>query len=322
MGILIEKSGLLSTIQDLGRTGYRKLGINPNGVMDRTAVRLINILLGNHDNESVLEMNFPPPRIKFEEPAVFALGGADLSPRLGQDPINNWQIYRAEQSEVLDFAGKIMGNRSYLAVRSGFAVGTWLASRSTNLAAQIGGFRGRALRKGDRIPFKSTLDPTSVPDRIRLARGQIPSYSTTPTVRFTSGADYRNLTALSELKLSSEIYAVTADSNRMGYRLKGAPLHLLTDKETLSSAVDFGAIQLLPDGQLIVLMADHQTTGGYPLIGRVIETDLPLLAQLGAGDAVRFRLISLEEAEDIYLKLERDLSFLKMGVRFTIDAKN
>ncbi len=153
MSLLIKKSGLLSTVQDAGRNGFRRFGINPNGAMDKTALRLINILLGNDEAEAAIEMHFPAPEILFEQNAVFALGGANFGARLNDEPAENWKIQFAETGGILKFPEKISGNRCYLAIRGGFKIEKWLDSRSTNLTAKIGGFNGRKLETADRIEF-------------------------------------------------------------------------------------------------------------------------------------------------------------------------
>ncbi len=155
MSILIQKSGLLSTIQDLGRMGFRRFGINPNGAMDKTAVRLINILLGNDENEDVLEVHFPAPKILFEEDTIVALGGADFGARLDDESIENWRPYFIKKNQTLIFTKKIFGNRAYLSIKGGFKIEKWLGSASTNLIAEIGGFQGRSLQKNDRLIFNS-----------------------------------------------------------------------------------------------------------------------------------------------------------------------
>lgn len=315
MSILITKTGVLDTFQDSGRNGFRKLGINPNGAMDKTAVRLINILLGNDENEAVLEMHFPACEIEFEDNVMFAVGGANFDAKLDVESINNWQIYAANKGQKLKFIKKILGNRCYLAVKDGFKIKKWLNSSSTNLTAEIGGFEGRKLSKGDSIKLNSRFKIQDLKFQSKIARSIIPNYSNFPTVRIIAGAEYRDLTGLSEIIFLSNEYEITQNSNRMGFRLEGEELHLLNDKELVSSAVNFGTIQLLPDGQMIVLMADHQTTGGYPRIAHIIEPDLPLIAQLSANDSIKFEIISHEEAEDLNVKFQRDLDFLKMGVK-------
>ncbi len=321
MSILIQKSGLLSTIQDLGRTGYRRFGINPNGAVDKTAVRLINILLGNNENEAVLEMHFPAPKFLFEEAAVIALGGANFGAKLDDEPIENWRPYFIEKNQSLIFTKKVFGNRAYLSIKGGFKIEKWLGSASTNLTAEIGGFEGRSLQKNDQLVFNSGFKIQNSKFRIqnskflyKISRNLTPRYSSFPTVRVIAGAEYEQMTGLSEQNFLKQDFTISNDSNRMGFRLNGEPLYLIDKIELVSSAVEFGTMQFLPDGQLIILMADHQTSGGYPRIAHVVSTDLPILAQLGANDKVGFEIISLEEAERLLLEFEKDLNFLKIGV--------
>ena len=153
MSILFHKSGILTTIQDLGRARFRRFGINPNGAMDQTAVRLINILLGNDENEAAIEMHFPAPEILFEENTIIAFGGAEFGANLNKNPIENWRMVFVEKGSVLTFGKKIFGSRAYLAIKGGFKIEKWLDSASTNVKANIGGFNGRALQHGDRLRF-------------------------------------------------------------------------------------------------------------------------------------------------------------------------
>ena len=316
MGIRISKAGVLDTIQDLGRNGFRNLGVNPNGAMDRTAIRLINLLLGNDEGEGAIEMHFPASEVVFEKETLFALGGANFSPSLNKAPIANWKLNTAKPGDSLTFESRLHGSRCYLAVKGGFKLPQWLGSVSTNLTAGVGGYEGRALQKGDRIIFRNSGFDEKATIELNMARGLVPAYESERPIRIIAGLDFRKLTALSEQILFRNDFAIAPDSNRMGFRLTGETLHLLSEVEMLSSAVEFGTVQLLPSGQLIVLMADHQTTGGYPKIGHVILKDLPRLAQKSVEDTIRFELISLAEAENLYYQFERDLSFLRMGVRF------
>ena len=287
--------------------------------MDNTAVRLINILLGNDENEAVLEMHFPAPKILFEEDAFIALGGAEFGAKSGKNPVENWRIVFAEKGSVLKFEKKIFGSRANLAVKGGFKVEKWLDSASTNLKAKVGGFAGRALQSGDQIKFKAKGKRQKTKSDYLISNNLIPFYSRFPTVRVTAGAEFPLLTALSEQNFLKQTFTISPKSDRMGFRLEGEPLYLLDQKEMLSSAVNFGTIQLLPGGQMIILMADHQTTGGYPRIAHVVEPDLPLLAQLGANDKVGFHLISLQEAENLHLAFEKDLSFFRIGCKFALN---
>jgi antagonist of KipI len=313
MSLLIKRPGILTTIQDLGRQGHRDLGINPSGAMDRTALRILNTLLGNDRSEAALEMHFPAVEAVFEKAATIAVGGADFVPMLDGEAIPLWTTMRADPGSRLTFAEPRRGARTYLSVAGGFDLPEWLGSSSTNLAAAIGGFHGRALEAGDRLPFRSGGgDATS---DLTAGRSIIPIYSRHPTVRVVPGAEFGLLTAMGEGVFRDSSFTVTNDSNRMGYRLAGPQLHLLHKKELLSAAVTYGTIQLMPDGSLTILMADHQTSGGYPRIAGVIGPDLPLLAQLGPGDKASFHIIDIEEAERVTLALERDLAVLRTAVR-------
>jgi antagonist of KipI len=317
MSIQILKSGILTTVQDLGRNGFARFGINPNGAMDRTAARLINILLGNDENEAVVEMHFPAAEILFEKDSVFALGGADFSATLNEAPVENWRAFFAKKKSVLRFSKKAFGNRAYFSVKGGFMIESWLGSTSTNLTAKIGGFEGRSLRKGDKLFFKQKTKDKAQKTNPKISNSLIPFYSQFPTVRVVTGAEFESLAKSSRETFLKENFTISQNSDRMGFRLKGKSIKLQKQKEIISSAVNFGTIQLLPDGQLIILMADHQTSGGYPRIANVISVDLPLLAQLGANDKVAFHLISLEEAENLALDFEKNLNLLKIAVNFS-----
>lgn len=310
MSITFLTNGLLATIQDLGRNGFRRYGINPNGSMDKTAARLINILLGNHENEAALELHFPAPRLLFNENAIIALGGADFGPALDGKEIENWRCCFVKKGSELKFNQKKSGNRTYIAVKGGFKVGTWLDSASTNLIAGI----GRTFKKDDKLFFNSKFSKNKSKFNYKLSPSLIPCYSNSPTIRLINGAEFKELNKTSKGLFSTESFKIALDSNRMGFRLEGESLDLKKPLELVSSAVDFGTIQLLPSGQMIILMADHQTTGGYPRIGSVISQDLPLLAQLGANDRVTFKTISIEEAENLMLEFEKNISLLKLAV--------
>lgn len=312
MSLIIQKNGILTTVQDLGRIGFRRLGINPNGAMDRHVVRLINILLGNTENEAVLEMHFPAPELEFSENAVIALGGADFGARSAGIALENWRPHLVRKGHALKFSRKRYGSRAYLSVKGGFEIKNWLESSSTNLQAGIGGFEGRTLKKGDRLFFRTKTQ--KIPGTAKISRKLAPMYPDKPTIRIIAGAEFEDLTGLSGEVFLTEEFTISANSNRMGFRLMGKPLYLLDKADLVSSAVDFGTIQLLPDGQMIILMADHQTTGGYPRIGHLVSVDLPVLAQLGPNDSLKFQLVTIEEAEDLALKFERDLKFLKTGI--------
>ena len=320
MGILIQKPGILTTIQDLGRRGYRKYGINPGGAMDRDAVRIVNRLLGSHEDEAVLEMHFPAPEIVFESQLVFAIGGADLNAKLNGQPLSNWATHLAQKGQTLKFPRRASGNRAYLAIKGGFKIDKWLGSRSTNLAAGVGGPAGRTLIKGDRLSSRIRDDGFIRFRPLKVSRRFAQKYSSPQTLRILPGNEFEYITSEGRNLITSRDFQISVNSNRMGFRLIGDPIRLNNAIEMVSSAVDFGTIQLLPTGQMIVLMADHQTTGGYPRLGHVISRDLPLLAQLGPNDAIKFLLVVQSEAENAAIEFERELSLFRVGCRFQADS--
>lgn len=315
MSILLESGGILTTLQDSGRSGFRRFGINPNGAMDKSAAGLVNLLLGNWERAGVLEMHFPAPALRFRENALVAVGGADFGARIDDWKIENWRTVWVEKNSVLRFAGKKLGARAYLAVKNGFAVADWLGSQSTNIAAGAGGFAGRALRRGDELFFARPQIEKLKFNR-RIAPGLIPAYHDSPVVRAVAGAEFAALTDDGRTIFQTASFAVAPESNRMGFRLRGAKIELKEQREMISSAVDFGTIQLLPNNQLIVLMADHQTTGGYPRVANVATVDLPILAQLAANDRVRFQIVSQQTAEDLLLRREAELDRLRAVAGF------
>jgi len=315
MSLLVNKAGILDTIQDRGRFGYRRLGVNPNGPMDPIAVRLLNTLIGNHESSAVIEVHFPAGDFVFQRSTAFAVGGADFGPELSGLTISNWKIYNAAEGDVLKFRRKRSGNRAYIAVSGGFAGDDWLGSFSTNLVAKVGGFNGRRLQTGDRIEFASSKAAPPNTTGSTLFGPIVPTYSSSPPIRFTRGPEFDRLTALSQQAITAEPFRVTKNSDRMGFRLEGPPLHKLDADEMLSSGTTLGTMQLLPDGQIIVLMADHQTTGGYPRIGVIASVDIPSIAQLGPGDELTFDIIETNEAERMALRFERELGFLRTGIR-------
>lgn len=288
--------------------------------MDSTAVRLVNILLGNDEKDAVIEMHFPATEIVFEKNAIFAIGGANFSAELDGGPITNWQPYFAAKGSSLRFTKKISGNRAYFAVGGGFRVEKWLGSSSTSLAAKVGGMDGRPLLAGDQIPFGTQIKTRLQIRNCHISSSLIPFYRPFPTVRVIVGAEFPLLSKPSQGLLFVHDFFVSPNSDRMGFRLKGEPVELAEPFELLSSAASFGTIQLLPDGQLIVLMADHQTSGGYPRIGHVITRDLPLIAQLGPRDKVAFHLVEIDEAEALTEEFERELNFYRIGCKFQANS--
>lgn len=314
MSLKIIKAGILDTVQDLGRPGFRALGVNPGGAADRDAVRILNTLLGNDENAAVIEMHFPAATIGFEADAVISVGGAHFRPELEGFAVPKWTSVLAKKGETLRFTGRKHGARAYLAVRAGIEAGKWLGSSSTNLFVKAGGAGGRKLEKGDSLAFGGPA--AEGPLGLAAGRTLTDRFLLEPKLRVTEGPEYHLLTAVGANAFETGEFEIRADSNRMGIRLEGPPLHAVDEIDLVSSVVAQGTVQLLPEGSAVILGADSQTTGGYPRIARVISADLSIAAQVSPGDRVRFRVVSLEEAYAAMCRFEKDLSFLRLGLRF------
>jgi len=306
MSIRIIKKGLLDTIQDKGRYGYQHLGINPTGVMDIVSMRLANALVGNDEDEAVIEMHWPAPVIKFEKDSCFAISGASVISELDKHltvPLNRTVFVKA--GSQLSFQKKSAGARVYLAVKNGFALNSWLNSNSTHIQVNEG---GQSLATGSVLHYKKEFPYKISETKIASWYVQSPVDLSDKTIHFIKGKEWSLLNETMKTQFKQNHYQIDNNSNRMGYRFNGVPVYTKQPTELISTAVTKGTIQLLPNGRPLLLMADHQTTGGYPRIGHVISADIPKLAQFEPGETIQFKELSITEAHrrlwelDLYLK--------------------
>jgi antagonist of KipI len=310
MSMRVIKPGMLSNFQDEGRFGHQPLGVSVAGAMDQRAHRLANALVGNLTDRASLEITLTGPTVQLTQACCIAICGADLSPTVNGKPIamNRPLILRAQ--DTLAFGARRHGARAYLAVHGGFALPEVLDSQSTYLRSHFGGWHGRALKKGDEIPLSRPLNPVGRDgsELVSLAKAlwSIQLYlprtiaeSTRARVRVIPSAQWDEFTPDSREALITQPFRISPDSERMGYRLQGPNILMTTPRQMISEATTFGTIQVPAGGQPIVLMADRQTTGGYPKIAYVASVDLPLLAQMSPGDEVKFEPISLETAQTL-----------------------
>jgi biotin-dependent carboxylase-like uncharacterized protein len=319
--MVVIKPGMLSSFQDAGRHGHQPLGISVVGAMDQRAHRLANILVGNDAQTASLEITLTGPTLKFKEPCCIALSGADLSATLnGQTVALNRPLIVRPQDE-LAFGARKHGTRCYLAVHGGFALTPVLGSTSTYLRSHFGGWHGRALQKGDEIAFARPLKNKSL-EAVAMELWAIKIYlpaaiadSSRQRIRLIKSALWTEFTPESCVALLTETFRVSSDSERMGYRLTGTPLLMSKPRQLLSEATTFGTIQVPAGGQPIILMADRQTTGGYPKMAYVATVDLPLLAQRAPGDALKFEAITLERAQELDAARERAWQALSQTVK-------
>lgn len=337
MSLLILRPGLLTTVQDLGRPGYQRDGIGVSGAQDALALRVANLLVGNPETAAGLEICGPGLRLVLAADCLIALTGAHLSPTLNGQPAGLNRPIRVGAGAELAFGAPVAGRWAYLAVAGGLAVPLVLGSRATALRAGFGGLDGRALRAGDHLPLG---EPTATGQRLRewlrerlipypplptqpawtAARwtpgpALCPSPRPRPVVRAIPGPEYEQFSPASQRAFWQQVFTITPAADRMGCRLQGPALTRLTQAELLSSAVTFGTVQVPAGGQPIVLLADHQTTGGYPRIAQVISADFSALAQAAPGQPLRFQQVSLDEAQALYLAQERRLKALRQAIQ-------
>ncbi|PMS37718.1 biotin-dependent carboxylase-like uncharacterized protein [Trinickia symbiotica] len=328
--IEVLRAGAISSVQDLGRHGYRHLGIAAAGALDTLALEVGNRLVGNIPSAAAIEVTVGPTALRFTEATRIAVTGAEFGATLDDAPVPAWWSVPVRAGQALVLHGARRGMRGYVCVRGGIDVLPMLGSRSTDLGAQFGGIGGRSLREGDRLAVGATVAgggaavPIDAPpvgvkapewcrfaqvghDRVRRGKHATGAEPGVP-IRVLRGPEYDSFANSAHEALWSEEWRVTPQSNRMGYRLSGPQLVRESPGELASHAVLPGTIQVPPNGQPIVLMSDAQTTGGYPRIGAVIRADLWRLAQVRLNGTIRFVPSTTEEArfalgeENAYLR--------------------
>jgi antagonist of KipI len=290
--LTIVRPGMLTTVQDLGRWGHQDLGIPVAGPMDAYSHRYANALLGNDDDDAALEVTLIGPEIEAAVAVTCAVTGARFEVTVDGAPMPLDAPFDVAAGRRIRFGGRAHGARATLAVRGGFAVPALYGSRATSLISRIGPFGGRALRAGDVLPIGS--GPAT--PRAARAGASLPIPQGGATLRVIEGPHAGLFDPSALPALYGSRFVVTADSNRMGYRLGGAPLPHAGEADILSDATPIGSLQVPASGQPILLMADRQTTGGYPKIATVITADLPLAGQLAPGDWIEFRPTTRPEA--------------------------
>jgi antagonist of KipI len=333
MTIRVVRPGALTTVQDLGRWGWQRYGMVVGGAMDRRALQVANLLVGNRESHAGLEMTLVGPKLHFEQESLIAICGGEMTvsgtsttgvARRFLIPTAR-PVYLPANTQV-DFGVVVGGCRSYLAVAGGFDVPVILESRSTYVPGAMGGYEGRALQTGDTLEL-GAIAPSAqhAIDRLGASTSNaLPASTDWHTakpidldpivVRILPGSEFAHLSNDCQAELFQAEFKVTAKSDRMGYRLSGPDIRC-DCPELISEGVTMGTIQLPPDGQLIVLMADGATTGGYPKIAHVAAVDLPRLAQAKPGAKIRFQKISLHTAHDLYRAADADMNRLRMGIK-------
>jgi antagonist of KipI len=327
MKVFVRSAGYLTSVQDLGRTGFRQSGISIGGALDSHALRVANALAGNEDSAAGLEATLGNLRLRFYDQRIVAWGGGAFAVNVGSENLPPGHACLVAKGEELVMAAPEAGSRAWLAISGGINVPLVLGSRSTDLRGNFGGHEGRALRDGDQLPLG---EPSSSPDRAakmfddrKVAEWTAPSAWVTTTardrfLRVVPGADWARFTAEAQTSLVGAPFTVTLDSDRMGVRLEGPDLPRNDPSDLLSEAVAPGTLQVPPNGKPILLLGDCQTIGGYPKIAHVITVDLPIAAQLWPGDLVRFQEVSLAEAQDLLREREEDFARFRVGLELRL----
>lgn len=292
--IKVINPGFLSLIQDKGRSGFQALGVPEAGAMDKESILIANRLVGNEEDAPVIEATAMGLEIEFLGDATIAVAGGDLILQVDNISLPMYQSHFIKKGSLLKFAGVKSGARAYLSFAGEFLIPKVMGSYSTYIRGEIGGMQGRKLEKEDLLEIETKevperiFDPSILgdyrEDRIRVILNRDEDYFTGEGINTF---------------LTSE-YSISNQSDRMGYRLTGPEVSHRDGGDIISTAINFGAVQVPGHGQPIIMMADRQTVGGYAQIGRVISVDLPILAQSFPGEMIRFKEISLREAQDIY----------------------
>ena len=292
-GIAILEPGLQTTVQDLGRWGHGRIGVSPGGAADRAALIAGNRALGNDDNAAGLEITRAGPRVRFLIPSRIALTGADLGARLGSMRLLPGSVRAVHPGDELTFDRDHPPRsfRAWLCVAGGIDIPLVMGSRSTDLAAGMGGVEGRPLAAGDVLPIgRAGRGPLPRPQLARARPGAHAPF------RVVAGPEWDRVDERTWRMFLSRAFTVSSQSNRVGVRLEGPALSLIGGADIISSGMVTGTIQVTGEGQPIVALPARATVGGYPRIATVIAADLDRLGHLAPGDPVRFTEVALDDA--------------------------
>lgn len=309
MGIRILKGGMLTTVQDLGRTGYQSQGFSVAGVMDVRSFRIANLLLDNPENEPVLEFTLIGPVLEFTSATIIAITGGDFQPTINGEPAPMYTAIYVNKGDVLKFGSARTGSRGYIAFSSYLQIPVVMGSRCTNMKSRLGGFKGRRLMAGDYINFRIKrrylpffLSRKLEPDDFSRESAEL---------RVVMGPQDDLFTKQGIETFLNSDYTVTSDFDRMGCRLEGPFIASKDGSDIISDGIAFGSVQVPTHGKPIVLLSDRQTTGGYAKIATVASVDIPKLIQRKTDHKIRFTPITVQEAQQLYLEEIHELDEMR-----------
>lgn len=325
MTITCIKGGTLASFQDLGRTGYQNLGVIVSGAMDPYALQIANLILGNNRNEAALEITVRGTTLQFNKDTLLAITGGDLQPVIDGKEVPQWRPVVIKANQIMKFKGSNEGSRSYLSVSGGFGLEEKLGSKSTYLRASFGGYEGRALQAQDLIELN---EPPFEKEKLKIellknnssfkgtnwhVKPRNYNLKEEKTIHFIEGNEYNWFTEQSKVNFENKPFIIDVSSDRMGYRLKGEKIERQNQVELISEAIINGTVQVSNDGSPMVLLADRQTTGGYPRIAQVITADIYKFAQLKPGDKIKFKKVTLLEAYKAFEETEKTLKQIEFS---------
>jgi antagonist of KipI len=306
--IEVRAPGLLTTVQDLGREGFGPMGVSASGAADPVALRIGNRLVGNAEGAAALEMTLIGGTFSFPERTVVALAGSDFGATLDDKCVEMWSSIEVRPGQTLRMGPTGSGARCYLCVRGGIDVKLFLGSASTHLLSGLGGFEGRALRKGDILRIRAAGGSFRTFRKASAAARAMAHLAPRKILRVTPGPQSDWFSPESQKAFYAGTYRVAEESNRMGLRLEGAAIAATSNGEMISEGVSLGAVQIPASGLPIILFVEQQTTGGYPKIANVISADLASLGQLKPRDEIRFERVELETARTLLAEQEKWLT--------------
>jgi len=323
--IRVLKPGLLTSVQDLGRPGFQQYGIVVGGALDTFAARVANAIVGNADNDAVLEMAQTGPELQFAEETLVAWTGGDFEAFLGREPLPRDRAVRVAAGEVISFGVATAGLRAWLAVAGGIDVPLVMGSRTTYRRAGIGGYEGRPLRAGDELKTfapaeaaRATLRSLHATARRATMWTVRPATMGKPApagkVRAIPGPEWDWFTDPAQRDFFTAQWEATREADRMGVRLQGPALTLVKPREMISAAVNTGIVQVPSAGQPIVLLPSRQSVGGYPRLAAVAGVDIGRFTQLRPGEKIGFEKITVSAAQELWLARERDFGRVKLGL--------
>ena len=303
--LLVESAGLQTTVQDLGRPGFGPEGVSASGAADPVALRLGNLLVENQPGVAGLELTLVGGSFVFPDGAVIAITGADLGATVNGRPLEMWASHTLEPGTKLMFGATKNFARGYLAIAGGIQVDPFLGSASTHVLSGLGGFEGRALRKGDRLRIGKASK--KVPRR-RITLAALYAFKPRKVLRVTEGPQADWFSEAAKQVFYRDVFRVSEESDRVGLRLEGTALDGSTAREMITEGVSLGAVQVTTSGQPIILFVEQQTTGGYPKIANIIAADLHRIGQLRPRAEIRFQRTSLAVARSLWIEQERLLN--------------